>query len=114
MFALSIVHAVLWFLLIAGIVTAVGARRRINATTAKDINMKRASKMALGVLAAAPLAGLISFLLGTYTSRMFYALLDAPGIFWETLGTFSLAVGIPLVLFIVAREVIFALGGKRS
>lgn len=114
MFALSIVHAVLWFLAIAGITVTVAARRRINATAAKDISMKRASKLALGVLAATPLAGLISFLLGTYTSRMFYAMLDAPRIFWETVGTFALAVSIPLALFIAAREVIFAVGGRRS
>lgn len=113
MFALSIVHAALWFLAIAGIAVIVAARRRITAPTVKNVNMKQASKLALGVLAATPLAGLISFSLGTYSSRMVYALDDVPAIFWEGIGTFALAVSIPLVLFIVAREVIFALGGRR-
>lgn len=114
MFALSIVHAALFFVLIAGLAVLVAARRRVHATAAQTITMKRASKMAFGVLLATPLAVLISFLLGTFTSRTFYAMLDAPRIFWESIGTFALAVGVPLILFIAAREVIFAIGGRRS
>lgn len=114
MFALSIVHGALFFVLIAGLAVLITLRRRIMSPTAETFSMKRASKLALGVLAAIPAAGLISYFLGVFSARVVYSMFDAPAIFWETIGLFLLATGVPLALFIAAREVIYLIGGKRS
>lgn len=114
MFALSIVHGTLFFVLLAGIAVAIGVRRRILAANPVTFTMKRASKLALGVLAAVPAAGFISYFLGVFSARVVYSMFDAPGMFWEVIGLFLLATGVPLVLFIASREVIYFIGGKRS
>lgn len=120
MFAMSIVHAVLFFLLIAAWSITVAAKRAAIARYAptaaprKPVTMKRASFLALGALAAVPAAGVVSYLLGTLSANLLYGAGRLPEQFWENLGLVLLVGGVPLVLFIIAREIIFAIGKDHS
>jgi hypothetical protein len=114
MFAMSIVHAVLIFLLI-GVMSALAYWKRSAYLKYADADrepdtMGRASLKALGVLAAVPAAAIVSYLLGTLTASLVYATERVPGPFWDIIGLVLLAGGVPLVLFVIAREVIFAIG----
>lgn len=119
MFVLSIVHAVLFFLLIAALSVTVAMQRAAVKQHAshnenrRGITMKRASFLALGVLVAVPAAGVFSYLLGTLSANIMYGAGRLPSQFWETLGLVLLAGGVPLILFIVVREIIFAIGRDR-
>ena len=115
-----VVHSVLIFLFIGAMsVTMYHKRQAIvrygsPGSGPRTMTMKRASGLALGVLAAAPAAAVVSVLLGALTSNIVRAATRLPAEFWQTLGTILLAGGIPLAIFIIAREIIFAIGKDFS